>query len=584
MGIVPFAIIGWISLGEARQTLLDGAGSRVEVAAVTAGDIVDRNLFERYGDVQAFAANPKIQGSPEEAQEIIDFLTATYGIYDLMVVADLDGRIVAVNSIDGAGEPLDTAALAGTDVSDQAWFQTIAGGDTPDGGTLYTDAERDPLVQAVYGDDRITLPYSAPVFDDDGVMVGVWKNAASFERIVTDIMQVTRDDLEAGGVQGVEYQVLTADGVVLDSSTPSEPLVTDLVAAGSEAAALVGESGAGYVEETSESGTAELVGYARTDGALGFDGYDWGILIHQDRGAAVTGADGLRNTIAGFGILSLLAIAAVAQWLARGVARPVAGVAERAGAAARSLNAVSSAVGSSAERTSSQAMAASAAGEQVSSSVDSVATAMSELEASFREVAARAVDASSVASEAVDEAQASSATIARLDAATAEISDVVETISAIARQTNLLALNATIEAARAGESGKGFAVVANEVKDLATATARATEEVAGRIEAIRTEAAGAVDANERIGHTIGRIQDISAAIAAAAEQQTATATVVSRDISGAAGGSRAIAEQIAVVAGAANETRSSADATNTSADDIASMAQELELLVHGSSR
>ncbi|GIH98720.1 methyl-accepting chemotaxis protein [Planobispora takensis] len=98
------------------------------------------------------------------------------------------------------------------------------------------------------------------------------------------------------------------------------------------------------------------------------------------------------------------------------------------------------------------------------------------------------------------------------------IGDVVKVITSIAEQTSLLALNATIEAARAGESGKGFAVVAGEVKDLAQETARATEDIARRVEAIQADTAGAVQAIADVAGVIAQIDDYQTTIAAAVEE------------------------------------------------------------------
>ena len=101
------------------------------------------------------------------------------------------------------------------------------------------------------------------------------------------------------------------------------------------------------------------------------------------------------------------------------------------------------------------------------------------------------------------------------------IGDVVGLINDVASQTNLLALNATIEAARAGEAGKGFAVVASEVKNLATQTAKATEEISTQIAEIQAETNQSVDGIQGIGATIGRISEITTAIASAIEEQSA---------------------------------------------------------------
>jgi methyl-accepting chemotaxis protein len=186
-----------------------------------------------------------------------------------------------------------------------------------------------------------------------------------------------------------------------------------------------------------------------------------------------------------------------------------------------------------------------------------------------------------VATAAVKVAEKTNATVSKLGESSAEIGNVIKVITSIAQQTNLLALNATIEAARAGEAGKGFAVVANEVKELAKQTAKATEDIGRRIEAIQTDTKSSVDAIAQISAIISQINDIQSTIASAVEEQTATTGEISRNVGEAALGSREIAQNVLGVAEAARSTTEGAANTKNSADELSRMATELQRLVTG---
>ncbi len=251
-------------------------------------------------------------------------------------------------------------------------------------------------------------------------------------------------------------------------------------------------------------------------------------------------------------------------------------IAQTLGESSQNLDAVSQRMGSSAEETAAQATMVSAASEQVSKSVQTVAAGTEEMTASIREIAKNASESARVAATAVAAAESTNRTITKLGESSIEIGKVIKVITSIAQQTNLLALNATIEAARAGEAGKGFAVVANEVKELAKETAKATEEISQKIEAIQADTRGAVSAIGQIGSVISQINDISSSIASAVEEQTATTTEMNRNINEAAKGSTEIVENISGVATAAFETSKGAGNTQEAASALSELAASLQ--------
>jgi methyl-accepting chemotaxis protein len=220
-----------------------------------------------------------------------------------------------------------------------------------------------------------------------------------------------------------------------------------------------------------------------------------------------------------------------------------------------------------------------AAAGEVSAGVQAVASGAEEMGAAIREISISATEAAQVAANAVGAAAQAKELMIKLDDSSAQIDSVVRAITAIAEQTNLLALNATIEAARAGETGKGFAVVAGEVKDLAQETAKATEEISRRTEAIQADTRVAVDAIAGIGDVIERINDYQNTIASAVEEQSATTSNMTGDLNRAAGGTSQISRQLADVVAVTATTRDAAQATERTAADLAGIATRLNTMV-----
>ncbi len=243
------------------------------------------------------------------------------------------------------------------------------------------------------------------------------------------------------------------------------------------------------------------------------------------------------------------------------------------------LTAVSQQMAGNAEETATQANVVSAASEEVSKNVASVASASEEMQASIREIAKNANESARVAKNAVNVAHSTNETVKKLGESSQEIGNVIKVITSIAQQTNLLALNATIEAARAGEAGKGFAVVANEVKELAKQTAKATEDIGQKIEAIQGDTKGAVTAIEEISNIINQVNDISNSIASAVEEQTVTTNEIGHSVTEAAKGVGDIAKNIGGVALAAKNTTQGANDTQKASAELSHMAAQLQKVV-----
>lgn len=267
---------------------------------------IDRNLFERYGDVQAFSYNtaaydPANWKNPSDSNPLVTAMNnyaKAYGFYPLMMLVSPEGELLAVNTKDPTGKPIDTAGMYGTNYKDRPWFKDALEGKFLNGtngltGTAVGDPQQMPLLRAVYKTDGYSMTFSAQVHDLNGKLVGVWVNFADFS-LVEKIIGMERDSMLADGMTDPDLMVFDKTGLQLVDYDPQNLddkgnlvrdfekslLTKNFVTLNVEAAKLAVQGKQGFTTEINpDDGSQTLFAYAQSKGAYDYPGLGWIVVM-----------------------------------------------------------------------------------------------------------------------------------------------------------------------------------------------------------------------------------------------------------------------------------------------------------------
>ncbi|MFQ5451915.1 MAG: HAMP domain-containing protein, partial [Nitrospinaceae bacterium] len=355
-GLVPLAavmVMSNVSFKEIRNL----NASSLQGVAENIADKVDRNLFERYGDVQAFGLNSVLRNQDYWYRKDSPIVTAmnnyvdTYDIYYLTLLADLEGNVIAVNSRDQDGKAISTQDLYSLNFQNASWFKDVlqkkfytsqegnVGGGSDFTGTVIVPLHIDGEVKQAYpGDDGLTVGFAAPVYDAAGNVLAIWHNYAKFS-LVEDIFAAAYQGLKQKNMGGIELTLLNGDGQVIvdydprygrgtehavkrDLKTILHLNLVEKGVAAAVAAAKDKKSGFEYATHA-RKGIVQAAGYAHFQGALGFPGMNWSVLARMpdtEVNAPIISIESKLFKITG---VCMVLIALFGYWNAQRLTRPL---------------------------------------------------------------------------------------------------------------------------------------------------------------------------------------------------------------------------------------------------------------------
>lgn len=513
--VIAFGVV--LSIGIAlvfsnlMHTIQEDSKDSLKGMASTLSDAVAAQFFERYGDIQAFALNPDVKANDRETiVKALNNYVALYGIYDLIMVVSKDGKLVAVNDKNPAGESIKSDSLYDENYSKYPWFsETLAGKFVEDkehafAGSHVENVHADPFVSKVYGGTRYGNSFSAQVKDSQGNVIGVITNRAGsrwYEVALKEVKEFTKMQ----GLPSANIMLSGNDGRILaqvSEEKDAEKLESNGTELGLKPVELLKdqEHGATYY---SYKKTPVIAGFDRITGAKMVRSLGWNSMVQAPVSEVFAGVNKAKTGLIAVISSLILLMIGLAYWASIKLSKTFANVAQGLFSEAQTLGKLADEMSSNSIKLSSAVSEQAAAIQETAASADEVsATAQKssdnakeslKFSSKSREAAEEGKKAVDDMVEAINGINASTTSVlSQVEEGNSQISEIVKVISEIGNktkvindivfQTKLLSFNASVEAARAGEHGKGFAVVAEEVGNLAQMSGNAAKEISSMLD------------------------------------------------------------------------------------------------------